>query len=136
MADDREKKTGRAADREVGKLIKIRRLQLGLSQAALGRILGVTYQQVQKYEQGQNRVNATTLHALAGALDVQTSYFFSQTAADGAKTPAVVVDDSLERFLSLPDARRIVLAFPNIKPARVRREVASFLERLAGSADA
>jgi transcriptional regulator with XRE-family HTH domain len=92
---------------------------------------------VQKYEQGLNRVNATSLQALATALEVQTSYFFLKTSlsgsGSGSDTLSVVVDDALERFLSLPDARRIVVTFPKIKPARIRREVAQFIENLAQS---
>ena len=90
---------------------------------------------MQKYEQGLNRVNATSLQALATALEVQTSYFFLKTSlsGSGSDTLSVVVDDALERFLSLPDARRIVAPFPKIKPARIRREVAQFIENLAQS---
>ena len=135
MAAEKSPKTGREADAQVGKLIRLRRLQLGLSQSELGRRIGVTYQQVQKYEQGLNRVNATSLQALATALEVQTSYFFLKTSlsGSGSDTLSVVVDDALERFLSLPDARRIVVTFPKIKPARIRREVAQFIENLAQS---
>lgn len=135
MAAEKSPKTGREADAQVGRLIRLRRLQLGLSQSELGRRIGVTYQQVQKYEQGLNRVNATSLQALATALEVQTSYFFLKTSlsGSGSDTLSVVVDDALERFLSLPDARRIVVTFPKIKPARIRREVAQFIENLAQS---
>lgn len=137
MAAEKSPKTGREADEQVGKLIRLRRLQLGLSQSELGRRIGVTYQQVQKYEQGLNRVNATSLQTLATALEVQTSYFFSETSlsrsGSGSETLSVVVDDALERFLRLPDARRIVATFPKIKPARIRREVAQFIENLARS---
>lgn len=137
MAAEKSPKTGREADAQVGKLIRLRRLQLGLSQSELGRRIGVTYQQVQKYEQGLNRVNATSLQQLATALEVQTSYFFLKTSlsgsGSGSDTLSVVVDDALERFLSLPDARRIVVTFPKIKPARIRREVAQFIENLAQS---
>jgi transcriptional regulator with XRE-family HTH domain len=139
MAAEKSPKTGREADAQVGRLIRLRRLQLGLSQSELGRRIGVTYQQVQKYEQGLNRVNATSLQQLATALEVQTSYFFLKTSlsgsgsSSGSDTLSVVVDDALERFLSLPDARRIVVTFPKIKPARIRREVAQFIENLAQS---
>ncbi|MCA3642519.1 MAG: helix-turn-helix transcriptional regulator [Methylobacterium sp.] len=137
MAAEKSPKTGREADAQVGRLIRLRRLQLGLSQSELGRRIGVTYQQVQKYEQGLNRVNATSLQQLATALEVQTSYFFLKTSlsgsGSGSDTLSVVVDDALERFLSLPDARRIVVTFPKIKPARIRREVAQFIENLAQS---
>lgn len=135
MAAEKSPKTGREADAQVGKLIRLRRLQLSLSQSELGRRIGVTYQQVQKYEQGLNRVNASSLQTLATALEVQTSYFFSESSLSrsGSETLSVVVDDALERFLSLPDARRIVVTFPKIKPARIRREVAQFIENLAQS---
>ena len=60
----------------VGTRVRIRRVELGLSQTQLANALGVTFQQVQKYEKGTNRIGASRLHAIAGVLRVPVSYFF------------------------------------------------------------
>lgn len=62
--------------REIGEKIKKRRMELGISQEALAEILGVTYQQVQRYENGTNRLNVENIQLIAGALSVPISYFF------------------------------------------------------------
>ncbi len=71
-----------ATDIRIGSLIRMRRVQIGISQTALAEKLGVTFQQVQKYERGQNRVSAGRMPLVAGALDVPISYFYGHD--DGA----------------------------------------------------
>ncbi|QEO16745.1 helix-turn-helix domain-containing protein [Acetobacter vaccinii] len=65
-----------SVDAHVGLRIRLRRLQLGLSQEKLGEALGVTFQQIQKYERGANRVGASRLYNMANVLDVPISFFF------------------------------------------------------------
>ena len=67
-------------DVRVGRLLRERRLELGISQERLGALLGVTYQQVQKYERGTNRIGSSRLHDLCGILGVRASYFFDEPA--------------------------------------------------------
>ena len=69
-------------DVDVGKRIRTQRRLLGMNQAALARALGLTFQQVQKYESGTNRVSASKLSAIANALGVSVSFFFIEGAAD------------------------------------------------------
>jgi transcriptional regulator with XRE-family HTH domain len=69
-------RTIRYVDAWVGARIQLRRRELGLSQAALGEKLGVSFQQVQKYESGKNRVSAGVLYEISKALDVPVGYFF------------------------------------------------------------
>src|SRR5260221_13330597 len=77
------KKGPNETDVLVGRRVRIRRVELGLSQTQLGNALGVTFQQVQKYEKGTNRIGASRLHAISGVLRVSVSYFFPGVA-DGA----------------------------------------------------
>lgn len=65
-------------DIHVGRLLRERRLELGISQERLGGLLGVTYQQVQKYERGSNRIGSSRLHEVCKILGVQASYFFDE----------------------------------------------------------
>lgn len=75
-----------SVDMHVGHRIRLRRTLLGLSQEKLGEALGITFQQVQKYERGANRVGASRLYDLASALDVPVSFFFDDMPAFG-QTP-------------------------------------------------
>ena len=69
-------------DRVIGAKIRMRRGEIGITQTALANAIGVTFQQVQKYEQGANRVGGSRLDAVAKALQVPVSYFFDQSADD------------------------------------------------------
>lgn len=81
-------------DVHVGGRIRLRRTLLGQSQNQLGEVLGLTFQQVQKYERGTNRVSASTLHRLANALDVPVSFFFDNLP-DGVERPFPVTGDDI-----------------------------------------
>lgn len=74
-------------DIHVGARVRMRRLMIGLSQQALGKAIGLNFQQIQKYERGFNRISASTLHRLAEALDVPVSFFFD-ALSDGPARPA------------------------------------------------
>jgi transcriptional regulator with XRE-family HTH domain len=74
-----------AVDRHVGTRLREKRHELGMTQETLGNALGVTFQQVQKYERGTNRVSAGRLFSLANLLDVEVSYFFEGLAVGAAK---------------------------------------------------
>lgn len=74
-------------DVHVGKRVQQRRALLGMTQTALGRALGITFQQVQKYERGANRLSASKLFEIARVLDVPVSYFFDEISAADARSP-------------------------------------------------
>lgn len=72
-------------DRHIGEKIRLRRAMLGLSQEKLAQALGLTFQQVQKYERGTNRVGGSRLHQIAGVLDVGHGYFFEGLDREGRR---------------------------------------------------
>jgi transcriptional regulator with XRE-family HTH domain len=78
-------KKPQAVDRHVAERFRERRLELGASQDEIGKALGVTFQQVQKYEKGTNRLSAGRLYDLASLLDVEVSYFFEGLPATASK---------------------------------------------------
>ena len=118
-------------DAYVGSRISLRRSAMGLSQTALARELGVSFQQVQKYETGTNRISASRLHRVAMVLGTSVESFFPET--DGRIDPS---DGAMLRVLTATaDGRALALDFPQIEQAEVRRAVARIVGALArGSA--
>jgi transcriptional regulator with XRE-family HTH domain len=112
-------------DREVGQRVRERRVALGLTQGALAEALGVTFQQVQKYERGANRISASRLYRLAQFLNVPPTHFFGNEA-NGASPPDVVSE-----LLASTDGTRLLAAFKSISDFKVRRRIAALVEELA-----
>ena len=106
----------------VGERIRVRRLMLKMSQGALGKKLGVTFQQVQKYEKGITRVSASRLQRIADILGVKPSYFFSNQEGEG--------NDAEMKLMATPGAVDLLRAYAVIKP-NVRRAVVALAESLA-----
>ena len=102
----------------------MRRKILGVSQERLADSLGLTFQQVQKYERGSNRVSASKLYEIAGALQAQVSYFFEGLAdpavAEGEAEPT---EQFVHEFLMTPEGLELANLFPKITRARVRRRI-------------
>jgi transcriptional regulator with XRE-family HTH domain len=103
-----------AKDVEVGRLIRAQRLVCRMSQTELAKKLGVTFQQVQKYEKGVNRVGAGRLARIAEVLGVPISFFFE--GAKGPTGPASNANEALG-FINTAGALRLVRAFDNMSPA-------------------
>ena len=126
-------------DVHVGARIKLRRSLLGLSQERLGDALGLTFQQVQKYERGANRVSASRLYDLARVLDVPVSFFFDDFAEGGPQAAASAFGfaESQEAFGLSPDllSRRetidLVGAYWRITDAAQRRRVLDLIKGMA-----
>lgn len=111
-------------DQEVGRRIKTRRLEIGLTQSALGNALNLTFQQIQKYENGKNRVGAGRLHQIAKALDVPVAFFFASTdEASGVSEIAELVDTTY--------SLRLLKAFSRLKNAGDKRIFVELIERVA-----
>jgi transcriptional regulator with XRE-family HTH domain len=108
---------------EMGKKIRLRRVEQRLSQSDLGEKLGVSFQQVQKYEKGINRVGASRLQEIATALDVSVTFFYD---GDG-KTKEV---ESL-LFLDSAFSLRLLRAYSKIKDQAVQRHMVSLMEAVA-----
>jgi transcriptional regulator with XRE-family HTH domain len=121
-------------DRHVGTRIRHKRMMLGISQEALGDALGVTFQQVQKYEKGMNRVGASRLQAIANFLEVPVSYFFDGTGGQSQRANSAVKDQVLD-LIATREGIRLNRAFAAIKDARVRAKIVSMIEALAGTND-
>jgi transcriptional regulator with XRE-family HTH domain len=133
-----ERKAINAVDVYVGSRIRMRRIMLNMSQTALGDALGLTFQQVQKYEKGMNRVSSSRLQALADILSVSVSFFFDgapgdrDSVKDVLKTPA---PEYVMEFLTSKDGIALVSAFTRIKSVELRRGIINLVERIGDAAD-
>ncbi|MBV8835563.1 MAG: helix-turn-helix transcriptional regulator [Alphaproteobacteria bacterium] len=123
-------KKANLVDVHVGLRIRAARLAAGLSQERLGNALGVTFQQVQKYEKGANRVGAGRLSDIARVLSVPVSYFFESDAVDGrASAPSEGFND-ITVVLSTAEGMRIARALARIPDPETRRRIADLLEAM------
>ncbi|MBO3761432.1 helix-turn-helix transcriptional regulator [Ciceribacter sp. L1K23] len=123
-------------DAYVGARIRLRRSMLGLSQERLANQLDITFQQVQKYEKGANRVGASRLQAIATILQVPVSYFFEQgEGASGPVESSPLLSDRFTRFVSSSEGLELNRAFLAIDDPKVRRALISLAKSLAGPAD-
>jgi transcriptional regulator with XRE-family HTH domain len=124
-----DKRTANAVDRRLGQRVRARRLELGMSQERLAELLGVTFQQVQKYEMGVNRIAASRLYDIARALDLPVARFFeglSQACAGGEAEREVVGD-----ALATPEGVGLLALFGSIKSVKQRRRVLDLVRALA-----
>ncbi len=129
-------------DVHVGGRIRLRRTLLGMSQERLGEALGLTFQQVQKYERGTNRVGASRLWYLSRVLDVPVSFFYEDMFEDVAgKSPRLIggLRDEPETVEADPLTKREILelvrAYYRIQDALVRKRVFDLAKALAASAE-
>ncbi len=120
-------------DKYVGSRVRMRRIMLGMSQEKLGEALGLTFQQVQKYEKGTNRVGASRIQQISEILQVPVSFLFEGgpggTSADGlsdAPSPAYVAD-----FLATSEGLALTRAFTRITDAKLRRSIVDMVEQIA-----
>lgn len=115
-----------AVDIHVGKTIRIKRLMRKVSQTELGDRVGVTFQQIQKYEKGANRVSASMLVEIAGALDVDVRTFFEDVnTANDNPTPS-------NEFVVSRDGVLLNAAFLSIKNEAVRKKIVKLVQAIAG----
>ena len=120
-------------DAEVGRRVRSRRLECRLSQTELADRIGVTFQQVQKYEKGVNRIGAGRLQRIAEALEVPISFFFGGTPGTSARETSGNVE-SIFGFMQTSGSVRIVKAFHKIKSRKARQLLVEMAEELADSA--
>ncbi|MGQ0457367.1 MAG: helix-turn-helix domain-containing protein [Hyphomicrobium sp.] len=126
-------------DVHVGARVRLRRMLLGMSQEKLGEHLGLTFQQVQKYEKGVNRIGASRLFDLARVLGVPVQFFYdeapvgtqrpSQSAVGFAEQPG---ESYVVEFLGTREGLELNKAFARIADARVRRSIVELVRSLAG----
>ena len=128
------KKAPNPIDKHVGSRVRMRRMMLGMSQEKLGDALGLTFQQVQKYEKGSNRIGASRLQQISLILQVPISFFFegappppgSEAGLGEAPSPAYVTD-----FLATSDGLTLVKAFTRIRSSKLRRRIVDLVEEMA-----
>ena len=121
-------------DKYVGSRVRMRRIMLGMSQEKLGEALGLTFQQVQKYEKGTNRVGASRLQQISEILQVPVSFLFEggpsgATNAGGfieGTSPSYVSD-----FLATSEGLALTRAFTRISDAKLRRSIVEMVEQIA-----
>jgi transcriptional regulator with XRE-family HTH domain len=121
----RGKRAPTPADVRFGHKMRTRRMMLGLSQTELGAAIDVTFQQIQKYERGRNRVSASTLEKLAMTLGVPITYFFD---GDGQGDGSAA---GLTDFLATPAGLALFTAFQRIDSEAVRSAVINLLQEMA-----
>jgi transcriptional regulator with XRE-family HTH domain len=120
-------------DKYVGSRVRMRRMMLGMSQEKLAGALGLTFQQIQKYEKGTNRISASRLQAISQILDAPVHFFFDGAPHSGKggyepgerPSPAYVTD-----FLTTSDGLALVKAFVRIKDASLRRSIVRMVEAI------
>ncbi len=135
MLDVAEPRTPNPVDLHVGARVRMRRRILGVSQEKLAEQLGLTFQQVQKYERGANRVSASKLYEIARALSTSVSYFF-EGLADTASPPVEGVSESgteqfVHEFLMTPEGVELASSFARIRQGKVRRKILDLVRALS-----
>jgi transcriptional regulator with XRE-family HTH domain len=118
-------------DVHVGNRIRMRRLLLGMNQETLANALGLTFQQVQKYEGGANRVSASRLSAMAEILGVPISYFFGDMRSDDASMSDE--DQRLREHLQRPETIEFIRLYYAIPDAKIRQQFLEMAKTLAES---
>jgi transcriptional regulator with XRE-family HTH domain len=127
------KKSPNPIDKHVGSRVRMRRMMVSMSQEKLGEKLGITFQQIQKYEKGTNRIGASRLQQIANVLGVQVGFFFEGAPVpDGSAkgfsesaSPAYVSD-----FLATSDGLALTKAFMKVTDAKVRRRIVDLVEAM------
>jgi transcriptional regulator with XRE-family HTH domain len=117
-------------DRHVGLRIRMRRKELGVSQEKLAECIGLTFQQVQKYERAANRVSASKLYEMSQALHTSVAYFFEGLHGSNVTEPGPDHNGAVQDFLLTSEGMELAAAFPRIRPARVRRRLLELVRTL------
>ncbi|MBI1386806.1 MAG: helix-turn-helix domain-containing protein [Rhizobiales bacterium] len=134
--DDAAPKRPNPVDVHVGGRVRLRRMLLGMSQERLGEQMNLTFQQVQKYEKGANRIGASRLHQIAGILGVPVAYFFEEltyqsTAVGQPGFAEDGRDGSVMDFLNSREGMELNRAFMRIQSPKLRRSIIEHVRAIA-----
>ena len=123
-----DERAAKVIDKKVGQRVRSRRLEIGMSQERLAETLGVTFQQVQKYEKGVNRIAVSRLWDISVALELPVGRFFEglATARGVAEPRQEFVDDAL----ATPEGSQLMAMFGSIKSPKLRRKVLDLVRTL------
>src|ERR1700752_4322855 len=125
------KKQANPIDVQVGNRVRIRRMLIGMSQEKLGDLLGLTFQQVQKYEKGVNRIGAGRLYEVARILGVPIDFFYEGVGSAPHASGFAEAGPPVMEFVSSGEGLQLSLAFMKIKDPKVRRRVLELVKSLA-----
>ncbi|HVI29503.1 helix-turn-helix transcriptional regulator [Hansschlegelia sp.] len=128
------KKTPNPVDKHVGSRVRMRRVLIGMSQEKLGEALGITFQQIQKYEKGTNRIGASRMQQIATVMSVPVSYFFDDAPGSEARPEGFGESqgsDYVVDFLTTTEGLQLNKSFVRIQDAKVRRKIVDLVAALA-----
>lgn len=128
------RKSPNPTDKHVGSRVRTRRMTLGKSQTWLADAVGLTFQQIQKYEKGTNRIGSSRLQQFANLLDVSISFFFEGAPDASSRSTASAAGHStayVSKFVSSSEGLALIKAFMQIKDAKLRRGIANLVEQIA-----
>lgn len=120
-------------DKHVGSRVRMRRLMLHLSQEYLASGLGVTFQQLQKYESGRNRISASRIQQIANILQVPPDFFFDGPPTQPKENGGIPAE--ISEFISSRDGVNLMMAFMLIKSTKLKRAIVHFVEEMAALRD-
>ncbi|MET0274226.1 MAG: helix-turn-helix transcriptional regulator [Phenylobacterium sp.] len=118
-------------DRHVGLRIRIRRKELGVSQERLAESIGLTFQQVQKYERAANRISASKLWEVAQALSTTVAYFYEGLGDGSSDSAGTAHRDATNTFLLSSDGMELATTFPKLRTGRMRRKIMELVKLIA-----
>jgi transcriptional regulator with XRE-family HTH domain len=126
-------KTPNPVDMHVGSRVRLRRMMLAISQEKLAKALGLSFQQVQKYEKGANRIGASRLEQISRFLQVPVAFFFE--GASDTSAVATSEEDTrslalMNEFASSPDGLRLIQSFTQVEDADVRRRIVDLVQAI------
>ena len=139
MADSFEIRTPNHVDLHVGGRVRMRRKMLDMSQDQLADAIGLTFQQVQKYERGANRISSSKLYEIARTLQVPVSFFFDGLADPVTTEPTEVIEKAraseriVSEFLSTPEGMELAELFPKIDRGPLRRQIVDLVRAMGVS---
>jgi transcriptional regulator with XRE-family HTH domain len=117
-------------DKYVGSRVRMRRIMLGMSQEKLGEALGLTFQQIQKYEKGTNRVGASRIQQIAEILQVPVSFLF-EGGPSGTPGPDGFSEGASPSYVSTSEGLALTKAFTRIGDSKLRRSIVDLVEQIA-----
>jgi transcriptional regulator with XRE-family HTH domain len=126
------KKAPNPIDKHVGSRVRLRRVLSNMSQEKLGDALGITFQQVQKYEKGTNRIGASRMQHISQILGVPVAYFFDEAPlSDAMGGFAEAAPDYISDFLTTSEGLQLTRSFVRIRNPKVRRKIVDLVAALA-----
>jgi transcriptional regulator with XRE-family HTH domain len=128
-------KSPNPVDRHVGSRVRMRRMLVGMSQEKLGEALGITFQQIQKYEKGTNRIGASRLHQIAKVLSVPVEFFYEgapqvESLGGGGGFAEAPPSGYVSDFLTTSEGLELIKAFIEIKDPKIRRKLVDLAKAL------